>query len=101
MHNFSADYTSGWGTNVGMDYTYYAYPSVQNFNDKSSLKEQKFILNSSQYVNRWNVYAGQTHALPKEWSVNYGINFSFANEKSLQKYTPTDGYVGYEFIIKS
>ena len=23
MHNFSADYTSGWGTNVGMDYTYY------------------------------------------------------------------------------
>lgn len=91
MHNFSADYTSGWGTNVGVDYTYYAYPSVQNFNDKSSRKEQKFILNSSQYVNRWNVYAGQTHALPKEWSVNYGINFSFANEKSLQKYTPADG----------
>ena len=91
MHNFSADYTSGWGTNVGMDYTYYAYPSVQNFNDKSSLKEQKFILNSSQYVNRWNIYAGQTHALPKGWSVNYGINFSFANEKSLQKYTPADG----------
>ena len=91
MHNFSADYTSGWGTNVGMDYTYYAYPSVQNFTDKSSLKEQKFFLNSSQYVNRWNVYAGQTHALPKEWSVNYGINFSFANEKSLQKYTPADG----------
>ena len=91
MHNFSADYTSGWGTNVGVDYTYYAYPSVQNFTDKSSLKEQKFILNSSQYVKRWNVYAGQTHALPKEWSVNYGINFSFANEKSLQKYTPADG----------
>ena len=33
MHNFSADYTSGCGTNVGADYTYYAYPSVQKFND--------------------------------------------------------------------
>ena len=91
MHNVSADYTSDWGTNIGLDYTYYSYPSVQDFTNKSSFEVQKFKLNSSQYVNRWNVYAGQTNELPNEWSVNYGINFSFANEKSLQKYNPMDG----------
>lgn len=86
MHNFNLDYTARWGMNIGMDYTYYSYPSVQEFGNRAGNVEQEFLADSRQRINRWNIYAGQTHTLPQDWSLNYGINFSFANEKSFQLY---------------
>lgn len=91
MHNFNLDYTAHWGTNVGVDYTYYAYPSVQAFSNRSELTAQDFLADSRQYINRWNIYAGQTHALPHAWNLNYGIDFTFANEKSSQLYQSPEG----------
>lgn len=86
MHNFNLDYTARWGMNVGLDYTCYSYPSVQEFGNRAGRVGQEFLADSRQRINRWNVYAGQTHVLPQDWSLNYGINFSFANEKSSQIY---------------
>ena len=91
MHNFNLDYTARWGMNVGLDYTSYSYPSVQEFSNRAGNVEQEFLADSRQRINRWNVYAGQTHALPLDWSLNYGINFSFAQEKSAQLYHAQDG----------
>ena len=91
MHNFNLDYTARWGMNVGLDYTYYSYPSVQEFGNRAGNVEQEFLADSRQRINRWNVYAGQTHTLPQDWSLNYGINFSFANEKSSQLYHSQEG----------
>lgn len=91
MHNFNLDYTAHWGMNAGVDYTYYAYPSVQAFSNRSELTAQNFLADSRQYINRWNVYAGQTHALPHAWNLNYGIDFTFANEKSSQLYQSPEG----------
>lgn len=91
MHNFNLDYTARWGMNIGMDYTYYSYPSVQEFGNRAGNVEQEFLADSRQRINRWNIYAGQTHTLPQDWSLNYGINFSFANEKSFQLYHSQEG----------
>ena len=91
MHNFNLDYTARWGMNVGLDYTYYSYPSVQEFGNRAGNVEQEFLADSRQRINRWNVYAGQTHTLLQDWSLNYGINFSFANEKSSQLYHSQEG----------
>ena len=91
MHNLNFDYTSHWGMNVGFDYTCFSYPSMQDFTNKTDNTEQDFLVNSRQRINRWNVYAGQTHTLANDWSLNYGVNFSFADEKSSQAYTPQDG----------
>lgn len=91
MHNFNLDYTARWGMNVGLDYTYYSYPSVQEFSNRAGNVEQGFLADSRQCINRWNVYAGQTHTLPQDWSLNYGINFSFAQEKSAQLYHSQEG----------
>ena len=91
MHNFNLDYTARWGMNIGMDYTYYSYPSVQEFSNRAGNVEQGFLADSRQCINRWNVYAGQTHTLPQDWSLNYGINFSFAQEKSAQLYHSQEG----------
>ena len=91
MHNFNLDYTARWGMNVGLDYTSYSYPSVQEFSNRAGNVEQEFLADSRQRINRWNVYAGQMHVLPQDWSLNYGINFSSANEKSPQFYHSQDG----------
>ena len=91
MHNFNIDYTSHWGTNAGLDYTYFSYPSVQDFTDRNGDAVRDFLVNSRQRISRWNVYAGQTHALTGGWSLNYGIDFSFADEESSQAYSPQDG----------
>ena len=91
MHNFNLDYTARCGMNIGMDYTYYSYPSVQEFGNRVGNLEQEFLADSRQRINRWNIYVGQTHVLPLAWSLNYGINFSFANEKSSQFYHSQEG----------
>lgn len=91
MHNVNLDYTSGWGLNAGIDYTYYNYPTTQDYTNKTENSDQQFLADASQTINRWNVYAGQTHTLPGDWSLNYGINFTFAKDKSSQVYRPQDG----------
>lgn len=91
MHNFNIDYTSHRGMNAGLDYTYFSYPSIQNFTNKAGNAAQDFLVNSKQRINRWNMYTGQTHTLTNDWSLNYGINFSFADEQSSQVYNPQDG----------
>ena len=91
MHNFTLDYTARWGMNIGVDYTCYSYPSVQEFSNRIGEDEQNFSADSRQRINRWNVYAGQTHVLPQDWSLNYGINFSFANDESSQFYHAQEG----------
>lgn len=91
MHNLSVDYTSDWGLNAGMDYTCFSYPSVQHFTNRQNDKIQIFEADSRQRIGRWNIYAGQTHALSSGWSLNYGINFSFAREKSSQMYSVRKG----------
>lgn len=59
MHNVNVDYTSNWGMNVGLDYTYYSYPRLQDFkNIAADGSKDNFLMNSNQNINRWNVYAG-------------------------------------------
>lgn len=91
MHNFTLYYTACWGMNIGVDYTCYSYPSVQEFSNRIGEDEQNFSADSRQRINRWNVYVGQTHVLPQDWSLNYGINFSFSNDKSSQFYHAQEG----------
>ena len=62
MHNFNLDYTARWGMNVGLDYTSYSYPSVQEFSNRAGNVEQEFLADSRQRINRWNKSAQLYHA---------------------------------------
>lgn len=86
MHNVNLDYTAAFGLNVGLDYTHFNSPSTQDFTNYLNTGEQHFLVDERQTINRWNVYAGQNHDLPQGWGLNYGINFTFAREKSGQLY---------------
>lgn len=86
MHNINLDYTAAFGLNVGLDYTHFNSPSAQDFTNDLNTEEQHFLVDEKQTIDRWNVYAGQNHELPRGWGLNYGINFTFAQEKSGQLY---------------
>lgn len=86
MHNVNLDYTAAFGLNVGLDYTHFNSPSTQDFTNYLNTGEQHFLVDERQTIDRWNVNAGQNHDLPQGWGLNYGINFTFAREKSGQLY---------------
>ncbi len=86
MHNVNLDYTAAFGLNVGLDYTHFNSPSTQDFTNYLNVGKQHFLVDERQTIDRWNVYAGQNHDLPRGWGLNYGINFTFAREKSGQLY---------------
>lgn len=86
MHNVNLDYTAAFGLNVGLDYTHFNSPSTQDFTNYLNARKQHFLVDERQTIDRWNVYAGQNHDLPQGWGLNYGINFTFAREKSGQLY---------------
>lgn len=91
MHNVNVHFTSSSGLNAGLDYTFYKNISEQNFVSEDNGIAKCFIANSDQIINRWNLYAGQSHSLSHGFSLNYGINFTFVNDKSSQIYDPRDG----------
>ena len=91
MHNVNVDYTAAFGLNLGVDYTHYNSPTTQDFTNQTGNTRQHFLVDEHQTIDRYNLYAGQTHALPNDWSLNYGIDFTFAKEKSGQTYRPQDG----------
>lgn len=86
MHNINLDYTAAFGLNVGLDYTHFNSPSAQDFTNDLNTQKQHFLVDEKQTIDRWNVYAGQNHELPRGWGLNYGIDFTFAQEKSGQLY---------------
>lgn len=88
MHNVSLDYTSGFGLNTGINFTHYGESNRQDFEDN---EKGAFIADARQQINRWNVYADQSHTLPSEWTLNYGTSFTYANDHNSQFYTSTQG----------
>lgn len=95
MHNASLDYTSGFGLNAGINYTFYRSHQQQHFADGTGEDENRFRANERQQVNRWKVYADQSHELAHDWALNYGAAFTYAGNKNMQHYdiekTGTEG----------
>ncbi len=86
MHNLALDYASGFGLNVGIDFTAYINLTTQYYQEKKAGKEDAFNAKSQQDIRRLSVYADQNHKLGKGWMLNYGTKFSFASDKSSQVY---------------
>lgn len=86
MHNLELGYTSGFGLNTGIDYTYYKNHAIQDFTEKAVGKENRFEAYANQNINRLMLYADQTHPVSKGGSLNYGGKFLYASDDSRQTY---------------
>ncbi|MDR2920129.1 MAG: TonB-dependent receptor family protein [Tannerella sp.] len=87
MNNVALDYQSGFGFTGGGDYTYYNSPTRQNFTNQNDNGDIfRFVSNSNQKINRWKAYMSQVHNMSNDFSLNYGIEFTYVNDKSYQTY---------------
>ncbi len=98
LHSFRLDYVTAKGLSIGGDYVLYNDRTNQDFINSSELQLQEAInSNSSQHVQRGNVYANMTSHLAHNWELNYGIsgsvsktdNKSFTNINNLPDNTST------------
>lgn len=87
MHNVSLSYSSHFGLNTGVDYTFYKNHSTQNYNEYQAGKEDAFVAQSKQNINKIALYADQSHSLGRDWTLDYGTKFSYASDKSSQIYS--------------
>lgn len=85
LHNASLNYTAGFGLSAGADYTYYKDKNTQDFTDTQA-EPSAFRSDSHQRIDRWKVYADQSHSLAKAWTLHYGTAFTYVNNRNSQRY---------------
>lgn len=90
MHNAALSYASGFGLDAGIDYTFYKSHTTQNYKENMKGKEDAFNAQTKQDINRFSAYVDQTHDLGG-WRLNFGAEFMYASDKSLQKYQSLTG----------
>lgn len=87
MHNFALDYTASFGLKTGANYTYFTSEGTQDFLETEKAGEQiHFVNHTHQRINRWNVYADQSHALSKGWALHYGTSLNYVDNQNRQFY---------------
>ena len=84
LHNVDASYSAPFGLQIGVSYTNYQEPRTQHLEGKLNDISRNLDVDSRQKVNKWLFTADQTHALPKDWELNYGGKAQFTNNNSYQ-----------------
>ncbi|WP_455673160.1 TonB-dependent receptor domain-containing protein [Phocaeicola sp.] len=92
MHNLSLQYHSGFGLEIGGDYTRYTSDNEQNLNmNYKDNSQSHFNLSAGQKIDRYSIYADQNHPLTKGWTLGYGASYRFANDHDFQIYNEVSG----------
>ena len=92
LHNVFARYSSGFGLDLGVDYTDYT------MNDKNRLESrltdntrQLLDYTSDQKIRKFSVYADQHHDLANDWTLKYGVRYDYTDNKNAQFFNQTEG----------
>jgi hypothetical protein len=101
MHDVLMDYSSGFGLKVGVEYTLYNTHTDQQFSERMINKENEFTADAKQEINRYRFFADQSNLLPSEWKLNYGVQYMYATDKSLQLYRSPTGNDMSEFDMSN
>lgn len=94
MHNISLQYHSGFGLEIGGDYTRYTSDNEQDLNvNYEDDSQDHFNLSAGQKIARYSIYADQSHRFVKGWSLGYGVSYRFANDHDYQIYNQVGGNI--------
>lgn len=92
MHNLTLQYRSGFGLEIGGDYTHYTSDNDQIFDTEfQDGGRSRFSMTGGQRIERYSVYADQKHQLPKKWSLGYGASYRLAKDRDFQTYGEVSG----------
>ena len=94
MYNIAVQYSSGFGLEVGGDYTRYTSDNNQiMFTRLVDNTENTYTLTGGQRINRYSVFADQKHNLANNWSIGYGLSYSYAKDFDFQTYDNVTGNI--------
>lgn len=94
MHNIAVRYSSGFGLEVGGDYTRYTSDNNQTmFTRLADNSENTYTLTGGQRIDRYSVFADQKHNLANNWSIGYGLSYRYAKDFDFQTYDNVTGNI--------
>lgn len=92
MNNVTLQYHSGFGLEIGGDYTHYKSDNHQSlYADYQDGRQSSFSMVGGQRIDRYSIYADQKHPLSKGWSLGYGVSYRFAKDRDFQTYDKVVG----------
>jgi len=93
LHNVDASYSAPFGLQLSASYTNYQNPRTQNLDSKLYNETRNLTAESQQRISKWLFTADQTHELPNDWELNYGVEAQFTDNDSYQTTLDIDGSV--------
>ena len=84
LHNVDANYDTPFGLQLGASYTNYQKPRTQDLDGTMYDLTRNLHVDSRQRVSKWLFTADQTHALPNDWELTYGVKAQFTGNDSYQ-----------------
>ena len=94
MNNVTLQYHSGFGLEIGGDYTHYKSDNHQSlYTDYQDGRQSSFSMVGGQRIDRYSIYADQKHSLSKGWSLGYGASYRFAKDRDFQTYDNVSGNI--------
>ena len=92
MHNIAAQYTSGFGLELGGDYTRFTSDNNQTMlTQLADNSENSYTLTGGQRIDRYSVYADQKHSLANNWGIGYGASYRYTKNYDFQTYGNVTG----------
>lgn len=92
LHNVFARYSSGFGLDLGVDYTNYSMNDCNRMESKlADNTDQLLDYTSDQKIHKFSVYADQNHSLANDWTLKYGIRYDYADNKNIQIFNQAEG----------
>ena len=92
MNNVTLQYHSGFGLEIGGDYTHYKSDNHQSlYADYQDGRQSSFSMVGGQRIDRYSIYADQKHSLSKGWSLGNGAAYRFAKDRDFQTYDKVVG----------
>lgn len=97
MHNVTLQYHAGFGLEIGGDYTHYISDNNQILStDYQEGGQSRFSMVGGQKIDRYSIYADQSHSLAQGWSFGYGASYRFAKDLDFQTYNQVIGDIHTE-----
>lgn len=94
MHNITLQYHSGFGLEIGGDYTHYTSNNNQRlYANYQNGSQSSFFMVGGQRIDRYSIYADQKQSLPKGWNLGYGVSYRFAKDIDFQTYDKVTGNI--------
>lgn len=94
MHNIAVQYSSGFGLELGGDYTRFTSDNNQTMlTQLADMSENTYTLTGGQRIDRYTVYADQKHSLANNWGIGYGGSYLYTKNYDFQTYDKVTGNI--------